>query len=420
MQRNRFVDTEAADRGFQSRLSRKRSAVVARAADDEVDIDGSAARMWKRLRRCQSPEPSSPAEEDKHAGGEDGSSQAPTVVEEPGDADESVERAAASDDELPPEAKEDEEDEEAGVLRDAPEGRAFDFHARHFGLTFSQVGDVTAQEAFKMISAEEDIEEVILARETHKDGGVHFHVFGSYNKKKHFRNAARHWDLVIRGSTLHPNIKMLNGKRGIGVWKRYCTKGGAFLSSMSVDLSTHRNFEQRMKDFDSWKSYGATRLRRMFCGSAEEKKGLNMFGMLWPDRTERQRSFWIWGPPETGKTVQARTAVKGYACFNKVSDKFPYEKYNGEEFIIIDDKKEPIKDELIHMLNGAMEEVDTPVYGETRYKPFLLAQGVRLRYLIISNDPPSYEHEEWFTSRFRVLNVRARLGDNEEASWVIL
>ena len=216
-----------------------------------------------------------------------------------------------------------------------------------------------------------------------------------------------------------PNIKKLEGKAGIGIWKRYVTKGGSFLSTMSVDLSTHKNFEQRMKDFDSWRSFGATPLAKKFCGSPEEKKGLKMFNTWWPDRTERQRNFWIWGPPETGKTVQTRLALKGYRVFNKVSEKFPYEKYNGEEFIMLDDKPAPTKEELIHMLNGAMEDQDTPVFGETRYKPFLLVQGVRIRYLIVSNDPPPYEHEDWFTSRFRILNVRDRFGDGDEAVWTV-
>lgn len=323
--------------------------------------------------------------------------------------------AAASEAEAEEDDQEEKGAEDGKVLGAA---RPFRFSGRHFGLTYSQVGDADVKRAFAQLQELDQVDEIVISREEHKDGGFHFHVYGSFNKKRNIKNP-RYWDLTIDGVVLHPNLKRLMGKAGVGLWKRYVCKGGAFLSSMSVDLSTHKNFEQRMKDYKAWKSYCANPLEKRFQDSKEAKQGIRLFGQVHPDITERKRNFWIWGPSEIGKTTHVVQALAEWSVFNRVNEKFPYEGYMGEEFILMDDKPEPKKEELIHMLNGAFPGRDTPVFGETRYQRFFLRSGSKIRYFILSNDPPSYSHHDWFASRFTVLNVSARFGDGHEAQWVV-
>lgn len=387
IQRNPFFDTESSVSSVR-RLGRKRGRNLIVSADSDEDDE------------CYS----------KQARVEDSEDEKQSTNTGAGDEysyDSSVSEQAEEE-----EAKEDGED-----VKQISDSK-FRYTGKHFGLTYSQVGDITPQEVFDLLTALPEVSEIILAREPHKDGGFHYHAYGSFNKKRNIKNPL-FWDVTIRGKTLHPNVKFLKNKAGVAEWKRYCCKGGAFLSTMSVDLSTHKNFEQRMKDFRAWKNYCAAPLAPLFTGSNEEQIGLKLFGAIYPDLTERRRSFWIWGPSEIGKTTHIKQALSKWPIFYRVNVKFPYEGYNGEEFILVDDKPEVPKDELIHMLNGAVSANETPVYGETRYQRFFLRSNVRVRYFILSNEPPTYGHEAWFSSRFTVLNVISRIGEGDAATWIV-
>lgn len=334
-------------------------------------------------------------------GGDDGS----LATQAPYNADDEKEEESEDDDQ----DQDDLEQQEPGGM--AAGGGRFTFSGKNFGLTYSQVAEADIKEVFTMLTKLDQVEEIILAKEQHKDGGTHFHCFGSFNKKRKIKNQ-RFWDITLTsGQVLHPNVKKLKGKAGVGHWKRYCCKEGAFLSTMSVDLSTHKNFEQRMKDFAAWKTYCATPLESIYNNSPESKKGLHLFGADWPQDNERRRNLWIWGKSNIGKTTQVRLALEKWSVFNRVNDKFPYEGYNGEEFVLVDDKPELKKEELIHMLNGALPGRETPVFGETRYRRYLLDIKKPVRFIIISNDPPSYEHQDWFKTRFRTIEVTDRHDD---------
>lgn len=310
------------------------------------------------------------------------------------------------------------------------DGGGFRFHGRNFGLTYSQVNDrVDTDFMIAALLKKADVEEVTVARELHQDGHQHFHVVGRFHKKKDIRNA-RFFDIkikIIKGEeikkeTLHPNIKHLKDKKGVAQWTRYCLKDGCFKTSQKLDCSRPDNFRKRKDDFSAWKAYGERQLIPTYGATAPMK----IFNRTFEPETSRKRNLWIWGPPEVGKTTEVMRALESWSWFMRrhVTEhrQAPYEGYNGEEIILSDDQdpKFITKEEICHMTNPApKQEGKIVVYGDSRFTHYFKKPGVDVRFVILSNAPPSYSREPWFLSRFVVLNVVARHGEDESASWTL-
>lgn len=292
---------------------------------------------------------------------------------------------------------------------DRPNG-GFRYSGRHFGLTYAQVGDVDPEDLLEYLRGLPEVQEVMVSTEKHKDGGTHFHVFGSFNKKRNIRDA-RFWDW----QELHPNIKFLKGKAGVTAWRSYITKEGNFITTEQVSAANSKNWIQRVKDHDAWKAYGKRNMQKLF----GVDRPVHLFGQDWPATTERRRNFWIFGAAEVGKTKSVRRFTMNWTFFNRRTGPGYYEGYNGEEFIIVDDQDKdlPSKDEINQMTNGAEEKGEWPVYSKTRYINYFLKVGVLPRYFIISQEPPVHLHERWFSSRFIVIEVRGRVGVGDDAQW---
>uniref|UniRef100_A0A8E7L5H0 Replication-associated protein n=1 Tax=Muscicapa latirostris Genomoviridae sp. TaxID=2814967 RepID=A0A8E7L5H0_9VIRU len=76
---------------------------------------------------------------------------------------------------------------------------SFSFHAKYALLTYSQCGDLDPEAIvlhFSDLGAE-----CIVARENHRDGGTHLHVFVDFGRKRRFRSANQ---FDVEGH--HPNI----------------------------------------------------------------------------------------------------------------------------------------------------------------------------------------------------------------------
>ena len=294
-------------------------------------------------------------------------------------------------------------------LKDSGDGK-FRLNGRHWGLTYAQVGELDAQELMEYLHGLPDVQEVMLSIEKHKDEGTHFHVFGSFNKKRNIKNS-RFWDYKKH----HPNIKFLQGKKGVGAWRSYITKDGTFITTESVNASNSKNFIQRLKDHQAWVAYGKRNLQKLLGATAP----VRLFGQDWVPTSERRRNFWIYGAAEVGKTEEVRGFCENWTFYNRMAAPGFYEGYEGEELIIVDDQDSclPNKDEITQMTNGAREKGKWPVYNRTRYNPTYLKPGVSVRFFIISQEPPTHLREPWFHSRFIVLEVKGREGEWENAVW---
>ena len=65
--------------------------------------------------------------------------------------------------------------------------KPFNIQAKKFFLTFPQIPQdklIDFPEISRRIQEKQDIKNGIIAREKHKDGNIHFHIFLEYNKTK--------------------------------------------------------------------------------------------------------------------------------------------------------------------------------------------------------------------------------------------
>lgn len=281
----------------------------------------------------------------------------------------------------------------------------FDFHGRHFGLTYSQIPEDWAPQDFVdelYERFESDMECMTCAPEWHSEtGGWHVHISGSFTKKKRLQNSAC---FDIYG--LHPNIKFLKDKKGVKRWMQYVCKGGTFVTTSRLDMSSSHNYVKRKADHLTWKADAERGLT-----SCWQEDSLSLFGSYVSFIfANKRRSLWIYGASDVGKTTEVRRALSSYAYFLRRQPPYLYEGYSGENIIVSDDqdqdeKTKLTKTEICHMLNGAWSNCPTHVYGASRYSATYLKPGVNIHYIVIANNVPLFAEEEWFKSRFRVVWV---------------
>lgn len=286
----------------------------------------------------------------------------------------------------------------------------FDLHSRNVGLTYSQVGTWTAQDILEGLEEKfpGESEDITVATEEHKDGGVHFHVFIRWHKKKRIRSSS-----AFDVGPLHPNIKKVADKAGMKRWLQYVTKEGNFITNKKLDMSSSHNYIKRKMDHIQWKQDGERKAR-----PTEEWGSVLLFGQEF-DISSKKRSIWICGASDAGKTTHVRQVTRNTTVFLRKEKPYFYEGYNGEKLIISDDQHTPdnksnnnlTKAELCHMLNGTWNNQSTCVYGATRYCSYFLQNGVNIHYIVITNAAPEYLNEDWFKNRFHCIEIERPIWD---------
>jgi len=93
----------------------------------------------------------------------------------------------------------------------------FRFTAKYALLTYSQVGDLDPALIVNLLHTTGA--KLILGRESHADGGTHFHAFVHFDRRPNFKRADC---FDVEG--FHPNISVTKGKPSAGY--DYATKDG--------------------------------------------------------------------------------------------------------------------------------------------------------------------------------------------------
>lgn len=104
-----------------------------------------------------------------------------------------------------------------------------------------------------------------------------------------------------------------------------------------------------------------------------------------------------------GKTFAVQSALAGTLAFNRSSNEFPYETYEGEEVIVLDD----IIPKLVEII--AVSQVylmETSVYGKVRYVQKYWPLNQARIMIVLTNTMPSYFDEMAFKARFTVIDFR--------------
>lgn len=97
-----------------------------------------------------------------------------------------------------------------------------------FFLTYAQSGDLTFDDILQKIESIGPLDKYLIAREEHKSGHPHFHVYCTYSKKRHFRDC-RFADIVKNDKNYHPHD---GGRvRDDSAVAKYCTKDGNYVTN---------------------------------------------------------------------------------------------------------------------------------------------------------------------------------------------
>lgn len=105
----------------------------------------------------------------------------------------------------------------------------FRFQGSRIFLTYTQVPNhVNDLDNFKCLLKEQPWWKptgYVLGRESHDDGGIHFHLLYCQANKFSTRNS-RYWDLEAAGEVVHPNVQSVSTTNDVKRVSLYCQKEG--------------------------------------------------------------------------------------------------------------------------------------------------------------------------------------------------
>lgn len=121
-----------------------------------------------------------------------------------------------------------------------------------------------------------------------------------------------------------------------------------------------------------------------------------------PDPAEKKRHWWIWGPPDVGKTHITQTAMAGMKVFSAgPQPKYRFEGYEHEDIVLFDDCV-PTLQEILDATNTWL--IQRERVGGKRYSSGYWKVGHCRTLVILANHAP----KDWpasFHARFNVVAV---------------
>ncbi len=200
-----------------------------------------------------------------------------------------------------------------------------------------------------------DVETYVVAREEHKEEGIHFHVYVGLYKKCNVRDAAA-LDLLNGEQVQHGNYQAC---RGVAKWIRYCKKDGDYISNAAnLALELCKRVKRCRNKTDLYCLFEEDGVpsgkRRLLCDVWGERSGGGGGAPTWPvpalpwmDRAAewlaneragvgRPKALFLYGDTCTYKTSWA--ASLGEDRFHVgVARKGGFTGYSGQEVIIFDE-----------------------------------------------------------------------------------
>lgn len=273
---------------------------------------------------------------------------------------------------------------------------AFRANAKQFFLTYPKC-NLEKEELLKHIENLHGINHYVISKELHEDGTPHLHAYFNFDKKLNIKDC-RHFDI----NGFHPNIETVRDRQSC---IKYIKKDKNFIENIIFDNNPD-NFIKRKKDYDAWIEHNT------LMNLKEPEYPITFMGQTInkPDPSIKKRHFWIYGPPDIGKTYNINKTFKGLKVFVRPSNKYPYEQYDNEDIIIFDDIQNIRFDEIASITNTY--SIKTPVYGDIRYfNKFYKLEHTRT-VIVVSNKPPEYELKKAVEARFNIINLYDLQGED--------
>lgn len=295
--------------------------------------------------------------------------------------------------------------------------KQFRCNARKFLLTWPKMGE-SKEEVMRWLIREKGAFKAVVSEEKHADGSPHVHAFVQYSNKKNVVSAS-----YFNYKGYQCNIQ---AARDADASIRYVKKDGNFCSNTekfdvdSIPIGKKRKFYE---DFEWEKQY---KEQKSLVGITWPIKIKDKHGFIHvmekPDPAKKQRSWWIVGKPNAGKTYWLNETFAGMKIYALTKTKTPYERYDDEELIVYDDAI-PSFAECANVLNTW--RIQMPVFGNVRYTNKLWPLGSTRNMIVLKNHGmDTYYKETLDAMRARFVEIHVdeftgieeNLGCEEEIS----
>lgn len=260
--------------------------------------------------------------------------------------------------------------------------KQFRLNAKKLFITYSQVSiEITKEHVLEQLQTKLMIKDYLIAREYHKDEGVHFHALLELVQRCDIKNSNT-LDITWENETFHGNYQTAKNMNAL---RAYISKDRDIISSWDINYKTGKLISLEKKLAIMTKNQGLDKTLRYYINNHEEDldkfsriesnlkrldkqitklnkvKALYNISSFEPqlaiDRAirDRKHSTWISGPSGTRKTsyVEARIEanrenheIKDYIFIRHLDQLKQFDK-NKHELIIIDDCSLPYEREAL-------------------------------------------------------------------------
>lgn len=293
--------------------------------------------------------------------------------------------------------------------------KSFRLQAKHLFLTYPQCS-LEPTKALEILNERVDrISQYVIAREQHKDGTPHLHVYLCLDRKIHIRDP-KFFDLEGH----HGNYQSC---RSAGAVLKYVTKDGIYITNMDINVSWGTALSlARRGDASTALQYVQEHYPREYCihghsiqnnlRAAAPNHARVRYSEFHPQSDftwtpGSGRVLWLWGPSGCGKTQFAKFLLgRAFLCRELDSlREFDADKHSG---FILDDL-DICKLEKATLI--ALTDMEDDSQIKCRYSNARIPAGTPR--IVTSNSPPSI-YDLWFTRRIQVYEVTARLWLTDE------
>jgi len=256
-----------------------------------------------------------------------------------------------------------------GRARKKKAKRAFRLKCKQFAITYPQcpVDRATFDAAFKLKFSPD---ELTSAREQHKDGSYHLHLFVSYKRAVDVQSA-RHFDVSVGPAagvqTYHGNTQKCKSR---AAWLAYISKGddhGVIDGDIGYDPLQEPIGKSKSMwvDYEWRQQFRAMRQLTPIDYPIKLVTADKTYEMFAPDPRTKKRSWWIVAPPNAGKTRWLNHTFAGKSIYSPRSGPYPFEGYADQDIIVYDDREGVSFAEFASVLNTWA--IIMPIAGQIRY-----------------------------------------------------
>lgn len=225
--------------------------------------------------------------------------------------------------------------------RDTPRYR---LSCKQICCTWSGLPDIDLKRWFDYCDKQFVPTKLVVGKELHStpasdERSWHFHAYLAFPTKRNIKDC-HYFDVTLDGKTYHGEYKA--GDVRAKIWfVAYCKKDGDWLekeeAAPDLGLVPLGKRKQVWDDYNWEKGLKQRMSLKEIVYPIKLTVGYITYEMNKPIASEKKRSWWIKAAPNAGKTYWINKQFEGQRVYMVSRGKYPFELYNDEEIIIMDD-----------------------------------------------------------------------------------